>query len=234
MSKAAVWRMLLISAACGLPALAAAQSLRQGPYANAWEVEPTKYVVQIDGPSYAASILTGSVTDPVATPIASGPIGELQRLNDCQFRFRGVLMTQQACSMAYDDSNSALRPDGTLVLPDVWFHSRPGVEEHYRAELVQTRRAGAAMALRVVNVEPSTQRSSDPRFFNAEQGRLDVTVFVPTAQDCIETYAATLVRAPDDGSVFVVSQLSFMGQYQWWGGGNDAACPVRPVQALIR
>lgn len=234
MSKAGVRRMLLIGAVCGLPALAAAQGLRQGPYSNAWEVDPTKYLVQIDGPGYAASIVTGTVTDPVATPIASGLIGDLQWLNECQFRFRGVLMTQQACSMAYDDSTSALRPDGTLVLPDVWFYSQPGVEAHYRVELVQTSRAGAAMALRVMKVEAATKRSSDSRFFNVEQGRLDLTVFVPTAQDCIEHYAATLVRAPDDGSVFVVSRLSFMGQYQWWGGGNDAVCPARPVQALIR
>ena len=168
----------------------------------------------------------------MVTRVGSGSITDLQAVNECQFKLMNILMTQQACALAYDDTASALRPDGTVVLPDVWFYSKPGVEAHYRVEMKPTALPGTAMALEVTKVE-STVKQSNSHFFNMEHGRLDVTVFVPTAKDCIETYAATLMRSAANAQVFLVKRLAFSGQYQWWGGGNDALCPSRPFQVLI-
>jgi hypothetical protein len=229
-----MWRTLMVGFAWLLSSEAAAAVLRQGPYANVWSADAPRYIVQLEGQGYVASILTGTdPANPVGTRIGSGSISDLQAINECQFMFMNALMTQQACEMAFDDTVSALRPDGTVVIPDIWFYPKPGVEAHYRVEMRPIVQPGAAMALEVTKVELTSKRSSDPRFFNLEQGRLDVTVFVPTAKDCIETYAATLVRSAASAQIFLVKKLAFAMQYQWWGGENDAVCPFRPYQVLI-
>jgi hypothetical protein len=228
-----MWRILVIGFACLISTEVAAVVLRQGPYVNVWRASEPRYVVQLEGQNYIASMLTGEDSaNPVVIQIGSGAIAGLRAINECQLEFMDMLMTQQACEMAFDDSAAALRPDGSVILPDVWFYSQPGVEAHYRVEMKPIIHRGAAMALEVTKVEPAGRRS-DSRYFNLEQGRLDVTVFVPTPKDCIETYAATLVRSADEAQVFLVKKLAFTGQYQWWGGENDAVCPSRPFRVLI-
>lgn len=219
--------ILLVSAGISL-----ASDLRQGPYSNFWSAGSTKYVVKVEGSAYKASIATGNANAPVFTQVGTGPVSDLQVVNACQLIYMSTLLTQQACEMAFDDTTNALRPTGVVVLPDVYLRV-PGGEQRYRVELGLVPHPTASMALRVLSATPHSKRGDDPILFNPDTGKLSFTVFVPNEKDCIERYGAELQRDAKDPNVFVVTSLHFGSQYQWWGGGNDAVCPVLPSRKLI-
>lgn len=231
---------LLPLAVLMLSALAApsAQALRLGPYAGPWDpVTQSSTLVEIaaDGTFLRSRffMLNGA---PGKTPIETGPVSSLTALNECQIALGGQVLTQQACELAYDDTMNALRPDGTVVVPNIYFRSGAS-EVNYRVTFSIANDASGAMnlVLSSATLLPGRSRDSLAVVFAPEIGTLTFDVFVPTAKDCIEVYGLRLKHNTTavQSYTFKVEDLYFLRQYNWWGGGNDEVCPSRKPQRLI-
>jgi hypothetical protein len=215
-----------------------ASALRLGPYAGPWDpVTQSRTMVQIAADAtFVRSrffMLDGA---PGSTPIESGPVSSLTVINECQIAWGGQVLTQQACELAYDDTMVALRPDGTVVVPNIFFRIG-SAEVNYRVTFGIINDASGAMnlVLSSATLLPGRSRDASPVSFNAVEGRLNITVFVPTPKDCIEVYGVNLRLNPNATQPyqFKVEDLYFTGQYNWWGGLNDEVCPYRRPQKLI-
>ena len=235
------YRRLVPLAVLLLSALAApsAQALRLGPYAGPWDpVTQSRTIVEIaaDGTFLRSRffMLNGA---PGSTPIETGLVSSLTALNECQIAWGGQVLTQQACELAYDDTMNALRPDGTVVVPNISIGPTRSTEVNYRVTFRIVNDAGGAMSLVLsgATLLPGRSRDSLAVAFAPEIGTLTFDVFVPTAKDCIEVYGLRLKHNPTavQPYTFKVEDLYFLRQYNWWGGGNDEVCPSRKPQRLI-
>ncbi|MCX7177083.1 MAG: hypothetical protein NT159_24815 [Proteobacteria bacterium] len=206
-------------------AVASAQSLRQSSYDNG-----AGQTIIISDSSFTVSVLNPASAS--GTQIGSGSVSELAIVNECQFNYQGSLFTEQACAMAYNDTAPAIRPDGTVVIPDLFYSYSPGTA-HYKV-VFSIFASGSKVGLLVKSIGDGNQSAASGTFYNITDGTIPtLSLFAPDAKDCIGSYGVSLKQDTANPMAFWVTLLTFSGQYDWWSGGNTANCPKLASLKLI-